>query len=145
MPFDYLPYQQKSSALQGGLDAKTNASIYARFLNKQRGSRQIQDLTNAYNNKVPGVIGSFTQRGLAGPGMSSGIFQRGMNTFDEQKQTAFNTLNSTINDQDSVYANQLADATAQTNIDLADNEIQKQRDIAASAATLSAFKPYLGA
>lgn len=143
MPFDYLPYQQKSSALQGGLDAKTNASIYARFLNKQRGSRQIKDLTNTWENKTPGFISSFTQRGLAGPGMSSGIFQKNFADFDIQRQNAMTDLSSTINDQDRVYANQLADATAQTKADLADLEIQKQRDIAASAATLSAFKPYL--
>jgi hypothetical protein len=144
MAFDYVPYQQKQRALTEGLGAKKSANIYAQFLNKQRGNRQIADLTNTWKDKVPGLIGGYTQRGLAGPGVQSGIFQKGLTRFDTQRQTAMNDLSSTINDQDQVYRNQLLSAEAQTANDLADLELQKQRDIAASAATLSAFKPYLG-
>lgn len=144
MAFNYLPYQQKASALGQTQGAKLNASIYSRFLNKQRGTRDVADLTKQYEQKVPGLIGGYTQRGLAGPGVSSGIFQKGMNEFDIGRQNAIGDLALRQAEQENVLNQQDAATNAEYANAIADLEMQKQKEIADSAATLAAFKPYLG-
>lgn len=144
MAFDYLPYQQKASALGQTQGAKLNASIYSRFLNKQRGTRATTDLTKKFEQQTPQVIGGYTKRGLAGPGVQSGIFQKGMSDFDITRQNAVDDLAWKQADEENVLTNNDAAANAEYANAMADLEIQKQKDIADSAATLSAFKPYLG-
>lgn len=144
MAFNYLPYQQKASALGQTQGAKLNASIYSRFLNKQRGTRDTADLTRQYEQRVPGLIGGYTQRGLAGPGMQSGIFQKGLTEFDVGRQNAMGDLALKQSEQENVFNQQDAMTRADYQNALADLEMQKQKEIADSAATLAAFKPYLG-
>jgi glycosylphosphatidylinositol transamidase (GPIT) subunit GPI8 len=143
MAFNYLPYQQKASALESGLNSKLTANAYARFLNKQRGNRQMFDTRQQFEKQTPGVIGSFTKRGLAGPGVRSGIFQRGMDEFGTQQFNALQNVQDTMNQGESELNQQEADLRAQYKQDIADLEMQKNAQIAQSAATLSAFKPYL--
>jgi hypothetical protein len=143
MAFNNLPYQQKASALETGLNAKLNANTFARFLNKQRGNRQAFETRQQFEQQTPGVIGSFTKRGLAGPGVKSGIFQRGMDEFGKQQFNALQNIQDTMNVGENELDQQEADVRAQYKQDLADLELQKQAQIAQSAATLAAFKPYL--
>jgi hypothetical protein len=143
MAFNFLPYQQKSQALQTGLDAKLNANTYARFLNKQRGSRQMFDTKQEFEQKTPGVIGSFTKRGVAGPGVQSGIFQRGLDEFGRQQTNAIQGVQDTMDEGERQLKEQEAELRAEYANNVADLELQKQNQIAQSAATLSAFKPYL--
>lgn len=145
MAFNYLPYQQKASALGQTQGAKLNASIYSRFLNKQRGTRDTADLTKKFEQQVPGLIGGYTRRGLAGPGVQSGIFQKGLTEFDIGRQNAMGDLALKQSEAENVLTQQDAATDAEYANAMADLEMQKQKEIADSAATLSAFKPYLGA
>ena len=143
MAFNNLPYQQKANALTTGLDAKLNANTYARFLNKQRGNRQMFETRQQFEQQTPGVIGSFTKRGVAGPGVRSGIFQRGMDEFGRQQTSALQGVQDTMDEGERQLKEQEADLRAQYAQEVADLELQKQAQIAQSAATLASFKPYL--
>lgn len=143
MAFNNLPYQQKANALTTGLDAKLNANTYARFLNKQRGNRQAFETRQQFEQQTPGVIGSFTKRGVAGPGVRSGIFQRGMDEFGRQQTSALQGVQDTMDEGERQLKEQEADLRAQYAQEVADLELQKQAQIAQSAATLASFKPYL--
>ncbi len=143
MALDNYPYVQKKSALNTGLASKLAANTYARFLNKQRGSRQMADVKDQYERQTPGVIGSFTKRGVAGPGVQSGIFQRGMTDFGQQQFKSMQGVQEGIDEGENELRQQEAELRSQHAQDLADLEMQKQIQIAQSAATLSAFKPYL--
>lgn len=143
MALDEYPYIQKKSALNTGLASKLAANTYARFLNKQRGSRQLGDVKQQFERQTPGVIGSFTKRGVAGPGVQSGIFQRGLTDFGKQQFDALQGVQTGMDESENELRQQEAELRAQHAQDLADLEMQKQIQIAQSAATLSAFKPYL--
>lgn len=143
MAFNYLPYQQKASALETGLNSKLNANTYARFLNKQRGNRQMFETRQQFERQTPGVIGSFTKRGIAGPGVRSGIFQRGMDEFGRQQFNALQGVQDTVDEGENQLKQQEDELRAQYAQDTADLELQKNAQIAQSAATLAALKPYL--
>lgn len=142
--FDYSGFNQRQRAAAGTYGAKTAQNTYAKFLAQQRGSRKKFDVRQKYEKETPQVVGSFTKRGLAGPGVQSGIFSRGMNEY-AQKQF------QDMSDIDTEQAQELQrlqldsdQAEAEYNQQIADLQAEKQAAIAQAAATLSAFKPFLG-
>ena len=51
---------------------------YARMQAQQRGARDLWNIGQKYEALTPRTISAFSQRGLAGPGISSGLFSRGL-------------------------------------------------------------------
>ena len=142
--FDYMGYNRRKRAAGSTYGAKTAQNAYAQFLSQQRGSRKKFDLQQGYEKQTPGVIGSFTKRGLAGPGVKSGIFQRGMTDFATRQFQDMADLNRAQDEE--MQQLQLDDRQTRAEYDqqIAELEAQKQASIAQAAATLSAFKPFLG-
>lgn len=142
--FDYLGYNQRKRAAGNAYGAKTAQNAYAQFLSQQRGARKKFDLQQGYEKQTPGVIGSFTKRGVAGPGVKSGIFQRGMTDFATKQFQDMADLNRAQDEE--MQQLQLDDRQNRAEYDqqIAELEAQKQASIAQAAATLSAFKPFLG-
>lgn len=141
---DYTAFTQRKRAAGNQYGSKTASNAYARFLSQQRGSRQKFDLQQNYEKQAPKVIGEYTKRGVAGPGVSSGIFQKGMNDFAGQNLRDTNDLNTQMSgdlDQFNLLDSQ---NKAEYEDQLASIEAEKQQQIASTAATLQAFKPFLG-
>lgn len=141
--FDYMGYNQKKRAAGAGYASKTAANTYAQFLSQQRGSRKKFDLQKQYEKQAPQVVGSFTKRGLAGPGVQSGIFQKGMIDFGNQNVQDLADLNRSQNEEMQQLKYDDAQNRAEYDQQIAELEAQKQASIASAAATLSAFKPFL--
>ena len=142
--FDLTSYGQKRSALGSQYGAKAAQNAYAQFLSQQRGSRKKFDIQQQYEKKAPQVVSSFSKRGLAGPGVSSGVYGRGMNEFAAQNLRDINDVNTEIASSLDQYNMQSAADLADYESALADLEFNKNRSIANTAATLTAFKPFLG-
>lgn len=142
--FDYTGFNQKVRAAGSTYGAKTAQNAYARFLSQQRGSRKKFDLQQGYEKQTPQVVGSFTKRGLAGPGVQSGIFSKGMNEYAQKQFQDMADLNTEQNNE--MRRLELDDAQTRAEYDqqIAQLESEKQAAIAQAAATLSAFKPFLG-
>ena len=141
--FDYMGYNQKKRAAGAGYASKTAANTYAQFLSQQRGSRKKFDLQQQYEKEAPKVVGSFTKRGLAGPGVQSGIFQKGMIDFGNQNVRDFADLNRAQDEEMQQLQFDEKQNRAEYDQQIAELEAQKQASIASAAATLSAFKPFL--
>ena len=141
---DYTGFTQRQRAAGSQYGSKTAQNAYARFLSQQRGSRKKFDLQQQYEKQAPKVVGGYTQRGLAGPGVKSGIFQKGMNEFAIQNLNDINDLNTELASKQDQFG--LADKQnfADYQDQLAAIEAEKQQQIANTAATLQAFKPFLG-
>ena len=141
---DYTGFTQRQRAAGSQYGSKTAQNAYARFLSQQRGSRKKFDLQQQYEKQAPKVVGGYTQRGLAGPGVKSGIFQKGMNEFAIQNLNDINDLNTGLASEQDQFG--LADKQnfADYQDQLAAIEAEKQQQIANTAATLQAFKPFLG-
>lgn len=141
--FDYMGYNQKKRAAGAGYASKTAANTYAQFLSQQRGARKKFDLQQQYEKEAPKVVGSFAKRGLAGPGVQSGIFQKGMIDFGNQNVRDFADLNRAQDEEMQQLQFDEKQNRAEYDQQIAELEAQKQASIASAAATLSAFKPFL--
>lgn len=142
--FDYLGYGQRKRAATSQYGASAAKGAYANFLAQQRGTRRKFDIQQQYEKDAPRTVSRFTQRGLAGPGVRSGVFNRGMTDLARKN---FDDIAGAQRDMDeSQQQYQLDDAQLRSQYDqqIADLESQKQQQISSAAATLQMFKPFLG-
>ena len=142
--FNYTGYNQRTRAAGNTLGAKSAQNAYAQFLSQKRGARKKFDLAQETEKQAPKVVGSFTKRGLAGPGVQSGIYQKGLRDFATQRFNQEADINQAQDEE--MWQLGLEDKQTRAEYDqqIADLEAEKQAAIANAAATLSAFKPFLG-
>lgn len=143
MAFDYTAFNQQKRAAYGSYGAKAAQNAYAQFLSQQRGARKKFDIQQQYEQQAPKLIGSFTKRGLAGPGVQSGIFQKGMTDLATRNLQDLTDLQSAQVDEMNQLKFEDAQNRAALDSQIAELEAQKQRNISQAAATLLAFKPFL--
>lgn len=143
--FDYLGYGKRKRAAGNQYGAKAAQSAYSQFLSQQRGNRKVFDINKQFEQAAPGVVGSFTKRGLAGPGVQSGIYSKGLTDFANQKTESIN--NSQMDTAGEIQQSKLGDAYDQAayQSELEALDFEKQSNIANTAASLTAWKPFLGA
>ncbi len=142
--FDYMGYNQRKRAAAGTYGASSARNAYAQFLAQQRGSRKKFNFQNETEKLTPKLVTSFSQRGLAGPGVKSGVFERGLTDFAKQRFEGMSDINREQDEEMQQLKLQDAQERAEYDQQIAELESQKQAAIAQAAATLSAFKPFLG-
>lgn len=142
--FNYTGYEQRKRAAVGGYGAKAAQNAYAQFLSQQRGSRKKFDLQQQYETQTPRLISSFSKRGLAGPGVKSGIFQKGLSDYASKNLRDINDLDVANTAELENLKFQDMQNKAELDQQIAALEMEKQMNIANAAATLQAFKPFLG-
>ena len=141
---DFSPYEAQRRAYTQQYGATSARNAYARFLAQHRGTRNVADLQRNYEQQAPNVVSGFVRRGLAGPNISSGVFQKGLQEFArKQYQDVFNAQQD-LADQMQGFDLEERQAQADYESQLADLEMKKQREISQTAATLNSFKPFLG-
>jgi hypothetical protein len=143
--FDYLGYGKRKRAAGSQYGASAAKSAYSQFLAQQRGNRQVFDINKQFEKAAPRLVSGYTQRGLAGPGVQSGIYNRGLTDFANQKTEDINT--SQMGTAGEIQQSKLGDAQsyADYQAQLAQLEFEKNSNIANTAASLTAWKPFLGA
>lgn len=144
MAVNLFPYMQKKAALGQGYASKTAANTYSQFLAQQRGNRQMADVRQQFKAQTPKVMNAYLRRGLSGPGVRSGVYERGLSDFAKQQTTAENETQQAINEAIDALRQQRVDMDAEYQRELADLELQKANEQAQAAATLLAFRPYMG-
>jgi len=144
MAIDTSVYTRQSQGIQNDYAAKSAANTYSRFLSQQRGDRGITDYQQQFNRSLPGVTASYAKRGLAGPGVKSGVYGKAMQTYVGDYQQ---NLNRQLADQQSglrQYDLTEAQLAAARDKALSDMETDKAKEIAMAASYLSALKPQFG-
>ena len=141
---DLFSLNKRRTELGQGLNARLSANTYANFLAQQRGNRNIADITKQFKAQTPRVMSSFLKRGLAGPGMQSGVYERGLQDFATQRFEGINTAQQDLNAELDRLKSERADINANYKQDLADLEAEAAAKQAEAAALLTAFKPYIG-
>jgi hypothetical protein len=142
--FNYVNYGQRRNAATGSYGARAAQNAYAQFLSQQRGSRKKFQFGEQTEKMAPKVVSSFTQRGLAGPGVRSGVYERGLTDFAKQRFEGLSDINRQFDEEAQQLKLDDAQNIADYNQQIAQLEAEKQASIAQAAATLSAFKPFLG-
>lgn len=141
---DFSPYEGRRRAAGEQFGATSARNAYANFLSRTRGNRQLKLMQESYRKQAPGVIASYTKRGLAGPGVQSGVFASGLQDLAVQAQRDQQDVQDQLNQQQMMADLEQADLEAGYRSALADIEADKAREIRGVASTLSSFKPFLG-
>ena len=140
---DTSGYQEQKDRRKDQYGANQARNSYARFLSQTRGTRNLADMQTGYEKQTPGLISSFTQRGLAGPGVQSGVFTRGLQDFAAKQFTDMSRAQEDLSNEMQGYDIQDAESLADYNYSLADIDAAKRREIAQAAATLNSYKPFM--
>jgi len=134
--------QQADTQYRYNTDKATNA--YGRFLSQQRGERSLGDMTTNFNRQLPNYRASFAQRGIAGPGVNSGIMRRSMANYLGDYARDYSRQQQDTTQEAQNYDLQSAQLDAYLNNSMAALEQSKQNDIANAALAIEALRPYLG-
>jgi len=140
---DNSPYQTQKDARKAQYGAATARNAYSRFLGQTRGTRNLADMQKAQEKQAPAYVSSFRQRGIAGPGIQSGIFTKGLQDYANQQFTDMSREQQDLNNE--LYGYDLTERqnAADYGSSIADIEAEKNREIAQVAATLKSYQPFM--
>lgn len=144
MAIDFGTFRRAERALGDQYGASASRNAYSQFLARTRGNRQIADIGQQYKNRFPGFVSSFQQRGLVGPGVNSGVYQKALSDLARKQFTDVNAAQQSMNQELQQLGLQQKDLEAQYQAQLAELKLKKAQDIAAQAAMLNSFKPFVG-
>jgi hypothetical protein len=137
-------YGRERNDLQYRYNTDRAMNAYGRFLSQQRGTRDLGDLYRNYQRALPTYRSTFTQRGLAGPGINSGTMQRAMGMYAGDYARDYGRTQQDITQNLQNYDLQAAQLDAAYNNAGLDIEQRKQNNIANAARAITALRPYLG-
>lgn len=137
-------YTQAASDLQYRYNTDRAQNAYGRFLSQQRGQRSLGDMSTSFNRQLPGYKAAWSQRGMAMPGINSGVAQRSMRNYLGDYAQQYGRAQQDAQQEAQNYDLQGAQMDAYYNNSLAALEQQKQQDIANAAAAIEALRPFLG-
>jgi len=122
--------------------AQSLANQQAAFRGQTRGRRRLQDISRQYTEQFPRLQAEYGARGFGGPGVRSGIRQRGLAKYAEQFQRDIGDETAAL--QDELNQISLAEAGSQADLDnyLNNLRLDKQRQIIESAAALQQYAGY---
>jgi hypothetical protein len=137
-------YAQQASDLQYRYNTDRAQNAYGRFLSQQRGERSLGDMSRNFNRGLPNYKAGFGQRGLAGPGIRSGVMQRSMGNYLGDYARDYGRVQQDATQEAQNYDMEAARLDADYNNGLAAIERDKQNEIANAALAIEALRPFLG-
>jgi hypothetical protein len=137
-------YDQQANDLKYRVNTDRASNAYGRFLSQQRGERNLGDMSRNFNRTLPGFRAGFAQRGMAGPGIQSGVMQRSMGNYLGDYSRSYGRAAEDAQQDLQQYDLAGAQLDATLHNGLADIERNKQNDIANAALAIEALRPYLG-
>lgn len=135
-----LSYEPQRRAAREQRDATMAQNAYSRFLSQQRGARDFSSLQRQGSRGLENLGSTLARRGLR----NSGIRQQQSGQYAENWMNQQNDLLDALRQQMSQFDLQDAQAMTGYNATMGEIELQKQRDILATAAALRGMAPYLG-
>jgi len=144
MAVDTSVYERARRGVNDQYAANASTNAYARTLSQKRGSRQLGDYSRQFGRNTPRFVASYGRRGLAGPGVQSGVYEQAMQRYVSDYSRGRNDVVQDYADQNRQY--DMADARFQSERQraLADIEMAKQREIAMAALNIKQLRPLIG-
>ena len=144
MAYDYGNYERSKNDAnyRYGTESATNA--YGRFISQQRGSRDLGDMSRNFGRQMPLQKSQFGQRGLAGPGVQSGVMQNSMNNYLGDYARGYGRQQQDTTQQLQGYDLNQDNLNSWYQQSLGDIEGQKARDIAMDASQIDALRQQVG-
>ena len=135
-----LSYEPQRRAAREQRDATLAQNAYSRFLSQQRGTRDFSSMERQASRGLENLGSTLARRGLR----NSGIRQQQSGEYAQTWMNQRNDLLDALRQQLAQF--DLEDARAMSGYEstVGEIELQKQRDILATAAALRGMAPYLG-
>lgn len=138
----YQDFGQNEAARIASRQKRSIANQQAAMLGQQRGSRRIADITKAGVQGYNPLVSSYGRRGLAGPNVQSGITRKGLADYAAGLQAQLGAEQIGIQDELNKIAMEESVQQADLESYLAEQRLQKQRDIINAATQLQQFASY---
>lgn len=138
------PYVTAQNSARSQFAAESAANTFSRNLSAKRGRRDLGDMQRGFGRALPSFQASFGRRGLAGPGISSGVQQQAMGRFLGDYTRQYSDMQQNITDQSNQFDFNQSRFVADRDRALADIGMQKQALIANTAQHIASIRPYLG-
>jgi hypothetical protein len=135
-----LSYEPQRRAAREQRDATMAQNAYSRFLSQQRGTRDFATIERQGSRGLENLGSTLARRGLR----NSGIRQQASGDYAQNWMNQRNDLLDALRQQLAQFDLQDAQAMSGYNATIGEIELQKQRDILATAAALRGMAPYLG-
>lgn len=138
----YQDFGQNEAARIASRQKRSIANQQAAMLGQQRGSRRIADITKAGVQGYNPLVSQYGRRGLAGPNVQSGITRKGLADYATGLQAQLGAEQTNI--QDELQKIAMDEDLQQADLEsyLAEQRLQKQRDIINAATQLRQFSSY---
>jgi len=138
----YKDFGQNESAQIARRQKRSIANQQAAFLGQKRGSRRIADITEAGIRGYNPQVSAYGRRGLSGPNVQSGITRKALADYATGLQAQLGAEQTGIQDELNRIAMDEASQQADLESYLAEQRLQKQRDIINAATQLRQFSSY---
>lgn len=140
MAYDPSQFEARRRAYTQNYAASGAANAYARMLGQQRGARARTQMREQYQQAQPQLVRGLTRRGLYGPNVRSGLFNRAMQDFARQQTRQMAEFEQEQTAQQRQFDLEEQRLLEQYRQYLADLEAEKARQIASDAQELYAFR-----
>jgi hypothetical protein len=143
-PYNAGNYERQKSGVEYEYGNQMATNAYGRFLGQQRGQRALGDMSQQFGRTYPHYRAQFGQRGLAGPGINSGVQRQAMTNYlgDYAQQYGRTQQDLTQEQQQFDLNEQRLGAFRQQS--LADIEAEKAQQIANDAQALEYLRQLVG-
>jgi hypothetical protein len=135
----YGDYGQAVAAQQRRRSQRSIANQQSAFLGQQRGSRRLSDIRRQYVEGFQPKMAEYGRRGLAGPGVQSGIQRKGLERYAADLQRNLGVEQQSIQDDLNRIAMEEANDQAELDAYISELNLRKQQDIINAATALRQF------
>lgn len=139
MVFDPSLYERQRRNLQESFSQQSALNAYQKFLAQKEAERGIRDINEAafgFRREVPRLTSSFAQRGLTGRGVQSGVYNKALTEYGQQRARQLGEAQGSLADMLRGYELRQGQLLSGYETSLADLEAAKARQIAQDAQAL---------
>jgi hypothetical protein len=143
-PYDAGGYERQKNQVEYDYGNNVATNAYGRFLGQQRGSRNLTDMSTNFGRAIPKYKAQFGQRGIAGPGVRSGVQHQAMTNYLGDYAQQYGRAQQDMTQEAQQYDLKEQQYGAFRQQSLADIEAQKAQSIANDAQALEYLRQLVG-
>ncbi len=144
MAYDYGGYERQKGDINYKYTTDAANNAYGRFISQQRGQRNLGDKERSFKRNWAPYKAEFSQRGLQGPGISSGVAQKSMQNYMGDYGRDYLRTQQDLTQNLQQYDQNQSNLDAWRSNALVDLESDKSNQIAMAAQNLEALRALFG-
>lgn len=143
-PYNAGDYERQKTNIEYDYGNNVATNAYGRFLGQQRGSRNLNDMSQTFGRQMPKYKAQFGQRGMSGPGVSSGVQHQAMSNYIGDYAQQYGRAQQDMTQEAQQYDLKEQQYGAFRQQSLNDLEAQKANQIANDAKALEYLRNLVG-